>query len=98
MPRSGGGVVCHADFGTVLDALLAELPTLLLPSHLEQSLTARNVVRLGVGLAIESDVPPPDFCTDLRRLFDDPGDGERARAFAKKYAGTHQDAIITAVA
>ncbi len=96
--REAAAVVCHAGFGTVLDALLAGLPTLLLPMHLEQSLTARNVVRLGVGLAIDSDAQQPDFCAELRRLLDDPGYGEKARAFARKYAGIDQGTIITAVA
>jgi hypothetical protein len=96
--REAAAVICHAGFGTVLDALLAGLPTLLLPMQLEQDLTARNVVRLGVGLASDIDAPQPDFCADLKRLFDDPGYGERARAFAGKYAGVDQSAIIMAVA
>jgi UDP:flavonoid glycosyltransferase YjiC (YdhE family) len=96
--REAAAVVCHAGFGTVLDALLAGLPTLLLPMQLEQDLTARNVVRLGMGVASDIDAQQPDFCADLRRLFDDLGYGEQARAFARKYAGVDQTAIITAVA
>lgn len=96
--REAAALICHAGFGTVQDALLAGLPTLLLPMHLEQSLTARNVERLGVGLAIDSDAQRPDFRADLRRLFDDPAYGERARALAQKYAGVDQTAIIAAVA
>ncbi len=95
--REAAAVICHAGFGTVLDALLAGLPTLLLPMQLEQSLTARNVERLGAGLTIDKDVQQPDFSTPLRALCDDPGYGERARVFAGKYAGVEQAGIIAAV-
>lgn len=95
--REAAAVICHAGFGTVLDALSAGLPLLLLPMHLEQTLTARNVVRLGVGVAQDGETTPANFSAELQRLLDDPAYAERARAFAKKYAGLEQSGIVTAV-
>src|SRR5205823_4327822 len=43
-------VVCHANHGTVVAALLEGKPLVMLPSQLEQAMTARRVIKLGAGV------------------------------------------------
>jgi UDP:flavonoid glycosyltransferase YjiC (YdhE family) len=96
--QNAAAVICQGGFGTLQDALLAGLPTLLLPVHLEQFLTAMNVEEMGAGLAVSPEDPGVDSIHLLNQLLDNPAYGERARAYAEKYADQSQEKIITAVA
>jgi len=55
--------ICHAGSGTCAAALLAGVPLLLLPTHVEQHLTASRVAKLGAGLFVAprlpDETPPP---------------------------------------
>jgi len=95
--QSAAAVICQAGFGTLQDALLAGLPTLLLPANLEQFLTAMNVEEMGAGLAVSPESPSVDSLQLLQKLLDNPAYGQRARAYAEKYADHSQEKIITAV-
>jgi len=95
--QDAAAVVCHAGLGTLLRALLAGLPVLLLPMHLEQTLNARNATRLGAGLAVGTTGEDPDFVALLHDLVDTPAYTERARDFAGKYAAVDQDSILDSI-
>ena len=77
--------ICHAGAGTVQALVGSGLPLLLLPQHLEQTMTARRALALGVGLMADTDKPPPDFNRLLRRLLEEPGFAESARAVAARW-------------
>lgn len=77
--------ITNANHATVVTLLLAGIPQLLLPIHLEQAIVAYNVERLGAGLAAPK-LRPVGMLKKLRDLLEMPGYGEAARAFAAKYS------------
>ncbi len=74
-----------AGHGTTFTLLLAGKPSLLVPNHLEQLLTARRVEAWGAGLAVEPGTR--DFEPLLQRLLHEDEIKQAARRFAEKYAG-----------
>jgi UDP:flavonoid glycosyltransferase YjiC (YdhE family) len=77
-------LVCQSGLGTVSAALRGGKPLLLLPSQLEQFLLARNVEKLGVGLAVHPETKTPDIAGSLARLLADPLFAQQARALAQR--------------
>ncbi|WBS00311.1 hypothetical protein OU994_18550 [Pseudoduganella sp. SL102] len=74
--------VCHAGDATVVQALLAGVPVLLLPMHLEQFLLARRVESWGGGINGARVKPDGDWHGAVRSLLDD----DRFRAAAAAFA------------
>jgi UDP:flavonoid glycosyltransferase YjiC (YdhE family) len=87
-------VVCHASHQMTAQALLAGKPTLLLPTQLEQFLIMRRLVRFGASLGIAPEVPNADYASALKALAENPGYAEKARDFAKRYAGHSRAAAL----
>jgi UDP:flavonoid glycosyltransferase YjiC (YdhE family) len=79
-------VVCHAGNETVITTLLGGKPLLLIPLQMEQWLTARQVVRSGVGLMVNPDSQGRDAGELLTRLFDISSFRDRAGAVASSGA------------
>ncbi len=77
--------VSHAGAGLAGRALAAGVAQALLPEHLEQFLSARNLGKLGVATYLNPDEPPPDFAAWLRSALD----GEALHAAARKAAAPH---------
>lgn len=77
--------ITNANHATVVSLLLAGIPQLLLPIHLEQSIVAHNVEQLGAGLAAQL-LRPEGITKKLKALLDEPRYAEAARAFADKYS------------
>ncbi len=86
--------ICHGGPGTVTAALLSGVPLLLLPTQLEQFLTARRIdeMRTGIYVDMERRKPKqgeknsdPDYPALIRRLLEEPGFRAKAREFAAKY-------------
>ncbi len=90
-------VVCHAG-GTVAASLLAGRPLLLMPVHLEQSLTARNVVNLGAGVSVGENPQNTSYRRILTQLLGDSAYREQARSFARRYADFSQDRQLERIA
>lgn len=84
----------YAAAATTIAFLLAGKPVLLLPGHIEQYMFAQRVVELGAGLALASDRPPLELPALLARIVAEPGLRQRAEAFARKYSGFPQEAVI----
>jgi UDP:flavonoid glycosyltransferase YjiC (YdhE family) len=83
----GDAVVCHASHNTVVGAVLAGKPLVMMPNYIEQALTAARVVKLGTG-AMPAGKPGAaalSRCLDAVR----PGSAPRAKAsrLAQRYAG-----------
>lgn len=85
-------VVCHGGHGTVASTLLAGKPLLLLPQHLEQLLTARNLVTLGAGLAVAPKEKPESVAAKLQTLLRDSHYQHAAARFMGAYFGRNSDA------
>ncbi len=80
-------VICHVGHGTVVKALFAGNPLLLLPLHVEQRSISLRLEQLGVGIVPEQTEKPDVVESALRKLIDNPEYTQRAKAFAAKYAG-----------
>lgn len=78
--------VGYGGHGWVSAMLMAGVPQLLLPTHLEQFLTARNVQTLGAGRLVDPERPAPDYAALLRAMLEDESLKRAARDFAAKYA------------
>ena len=79
--------LCHGGHGTVAAMLLAGVPLLLLPNHVEQELTARRVAELGAGLWSEPAHAAGQCRRALQRLLEA---GEFSRA-ATAFSQRHRD-------
>lgn len=80
----------YAGFGLTTGMLLAGVPLLLFPTHLEQFLLGLRVSEMGAGAFVHPDAAPPDYRAVIRHVLETPGYRERAQAFASKYANFDQ--------
>ncbi len=78
-------VVCHGGYGTILDAIDAAVPLVVVPFGADQHINARSVERLGIGLvldagaltaeslraAVSAVLTEPDWRRNITRLRDD---------------------------
>lgn len=80
-------VICHAGAGIVAAMLLAGRPLLMLPMHLEQALTARNVASLGAGVCIPAETKKPNYRSAVMEILSNGKYTKTAEKFAGKYAG-----------
>jgi len=67
--------------------LMAGMPMLLLPTQLERFLLATRVASMGAGIAVNPEVPPPDYRSLIKALLETPSYQENAQRFAEKYGG-----------
>lgn len=89
--------VCHGGAGTTAAMLLAGKPLLLLPTHMEQTMTARRITGLGAASAVpvEAAAQLPRF---LRKTLADPALAAAAQGFARAHAPYDQQATIALAA
>lgn len=86
--------VSHGNSGTVIGALRAGKPMVLLPEHLEQFLTASRLEKLGSARVVHPDGPAPDIAGALASAIGDP---ELARA-AREFALRHREPAVDTIA
>ena len=79
--------ICHAGGATMVQALLAGVPCLLLPMQNEQFLLARQVERTGACINVGARPRPVDFSALVRELVADGPARQAARAFARRREG-----------
>lgn len=75
-------VVTHGGHGTVLRALAAGVPSLVLPMGRDQLDNAARVVERGAGLRLKPSAKPSVIAAAVRRLLDEPRHREGARRMA----------------
>ena len=90
--------ICHAGGNTVQALVSAGKPVLLLPEHLEQTMTAKRTIALGAGLMADHEKPAPDYKRLLKRLLDEPAFTAAAQAVAARYAGDDPAARVVRMA
>ena len=71
--ESASAVVTHGGHGTVIKALAANAPLLVLPMGRDQLDNATRVTERGAGLRLEPDAEADTIAAAVRRLLDDPG-------------------------
>jgi len=84
-------VISNAGHALTAGMLMAGVPLLLLPTHLERFLLATRIATLGAGIAINPEAPPPDFMSIIHSLLTNPEYREKASYFARKYANFSQE-------
>lgn len=77
-------IIHHGGIGTTEVAVGVGRPQIILPRHLEQQLTARALVELGVGKACDGNFVPEAVANALRVVVDEPAFGQRAVGFAER--------------
>jgi UDP:flavonoid glycosyltransferase YjiC (YdhE family) len=82
--RGGSLCVSYAPAATVTSALLAGVPQLMAPSHVEAQLTAHRVELLGAGITLRGTVTEQVVADALNRLAH-PGFKARSVEFAHRY-------------
>ncbi|ACQ79640.1 glycosyltransferase, MGT family [Beutenbergia cavernae DSM 12333] len=87
--REAALVVTHGGHGTVMKALAADLPLLLLPHGRDQADNAVRVTSRGAGLTLRRGAPSRRIAAAVRRLLDDPS---YARGAARLGALVRRDA------
>ncbi|MCE9633693.1 MAG: hypothetical protein K8Q92_05870 [Methylophilales bacterium] len=89
--------ICHAGHGTTAGMLMAGVPLLMFPNHLEQFLLAKSVHDMGAGLLVNLEAPAPELLPVLQRILQTPEFKARARHFADSHKDFTQDALIASV-
>ena len=85
--RTASAVVTHGGLNTVLDALAAGVPLIVVPLAFEQGATAARVARTGAGLVIpRRQLTPARVAEALGALLDTPRYRERAAALRDEIA------------
>lgn len=83
--RGASLCVSYAPAATVTEALLAGVPQLMAPSHVEAQLTAHRVELLGAGIILRDPVTEQSIATTLSHLLNNPVCKTRAADFAARY-------------
>jgi MGT family glycosyltransferase len=90
--EQAAAVVTHGGHGTVIKALAAGVPALVLPMGRDQLDNAARVVARGAGLRLKPSASSSAIAAAVRRLLDEPAHREGARRLATKLrAETQRD-------
>lgn len=76
----------HTGHGTTFTMLMAGIPMLMFPNHLEQYLLALRVQQLGAGKLVNLEQPPVDIGAWIQEMLDTPSYKARAHEFATRHA------------
>lgn len=96
--READLVVSNGSSGLTAQALLAGVPSLMLPATVEQLMHARCVRKLGAGLIAGKRRETEVFVAAIGELLNSSSWRTRAKAFARKYEGFNPAKAIASVA
>lgn len=83
--------VSYGAEGTIAMLLLAGVPQLIAPRHVEGYVSAQRIETFGAGLLLRQMHTPQEIALFLSSLIEDKRFASRARAFADKYRDFHPD-------
>lgn len=89
--------ICHAGHGTTAGMLMAGVPLLMFPNHLEQFLLAKGVQDMGAGLLVNLEAPAPELLPVLQRMLHTPEFKAKAQHFADSHKEFTQQALIASI-
>ena len=90
--------ITNCGHGLTAAALLAGVPLIALPTHVEQWMLAQRVRQLGAGLFLNPNQVETGFAAALDALLTDDKYRQSARAFAARNAGVDQGATLRRIA
>jgi len=79
--------VSYGGHGVVGAALVAGVPSLVVPQNVEQYLHARRVESLGAGIVVDEDRRLPSIASHIKKALANPGLRAAAREFSVRHAG-----------
>lgn len=91
-------VISHASHGLSSAALLAGVPTLAVPTQIEQMLLAKTMERLGIGVSLSASALKNGCAETIRKIATDRIIRSQTRSLAGKYASYDEQATITRLA
>ena len=91
-------LINYASAGMVHAAALHGIPLLMFPTHIEQNMVARAVVRTGMGISLGIDAASDDIVVGIRKLLTDTQYLRCAQSLASKYAGHDTDKLAARLA
>lgn len=89
--------ITHAGHGTALNCLLAGVPMLLLPLHIEQLMVTERVASTGAGLGILPAYVQTRFGQVLHDALANPQYRDAARTIAVRYQGLPRNRVLKAI-
>jgi UDP:flavonoid glycosyltransferase YjiC (YdhE family) len=89
--------ITHAGHGTALNCLLAGVPMLLLPQHIEQLMITERVAAMGAGLGILPAYVETGFHAVLHDLLGNPKYRNAARTIAVRHHSVPRDRALEEV-
>ena len=95
--RSSHAAVLHGGHSTTAAMLLAGVPVLVLPEHVEQYLIGRNVAALGAGAALNLGAAVPQLPSILGAVIDDPRYGANALAFRQRHGAVSAADVVSEI-
>jgi len=96
--QQASAVVCHANFGTVWESLLAGTPLLCLPMHREQTLVALRLASLGAAPKPLLSALPGTVGRDLTALIQQSSYRRAAQSVAVRYQDHEVDTHLQRIA
>ena len=90
--------ITNGGHGMTAAALLAGVPLLALPTHVEQWLLAKRVQQLGAGVFLNPNQVETGFAAALGAMLTDDKYRQAARAVAARHAGVNQGATLRRIA
>jgi UDP:flavonoid glycosyltransferase YjiC (YdhE family) len=86
LPRASA-MVCHAGSGSLLGALTAGVPVVLIPQGADQFWNAEATARAGAGIVVDTDIfTPESVATAVRTVLGDAAYSARASAIGDEFA------------
>ena len=95
--RSSHAAVLHGGHSTTAAMLLAGVPVLVLPEHVEQYLIGRNVAALGAGAVVNVASPDAPLPATLDRVIRDARYNTGARIFSDTYGKMNLQRVLAEV-
>lgn len=90
--------ITHGGHGLAGAFLINGVPTLTLPTNIEQWMMSSRLVRLGVGKQVTRNRVKLDFAGSLMQMIGSPAYGEKAHSIGKRYAGYNPDRVVQRIA
>jgi len=88
----------NANIGTISAALMSGVPSLCIPTHIEQLMCGCSLERTGGGIGLARNQLGVCFEKSLRSMLSDGGYRKKAMEIAKKYAGYDQKQVVRRLA
>lgn len=90
--------ITHGGHGLAGAFVIHGVPTLTVPTNIEQWMMSNRLVRLGVGTLITRNRVKTDFSNSLQQMIGSTAYADKAQVIAKRYAGYNPDRVVQRIA